>query len=166
MVRQSLRYVDFIFPRPPPVSMRSTSSLDRNQIREFRRGFRATDFLDEGNYNAFIVTFLMRPFHAPISAPAPAPTPRGYDDAGPSRTSARCDEGGPSRASAGYDEAYYGGRYEDGPTDDLWRVTVTDIYGDQFTHQLQLVPEVDSFGRSVEVSIGHIYSDHEPYSVI
>ena len=107
MVRQSLRYVDFIVPHLPPVSMRSTGSLDRNQIREFRKGFRATDFLDEGNYNAFIVTFLMRPFYAPI--PVTAPAPQGYDDAGPRRTSSRCDE-------TGYDEAYSGERSEDGPT--------------------------------------------------
>ena len=82
--------------------MRSTGYLDRNQIREFRKGFRATDFLDEGNDNAFIVTFLMRPFHAPI--PAPVLVPQGYDGAGSSRTSAKCDEAGPSRASAGFDE--------------------------------------------------------------
>ena len=101
-MRQSLWYVDFIVPRPPPVSMRFTGSLDRNQIREFRRGFKATDFLDEGNYNAFVVTFLMRPFHAPILAPVPVT--QGYDGAGPSRTSAKCDEAGPSKASAGFDE--------------------------------------------------------------
>ena len=33
-------------------------------------------------------------------------------------------------------------------------MTVTDIYGDQFTHHFQPVPEVDSSGRPAEVSTG------------
>ena len=115
-MRQSLQYVDFIIPRPPPVSMRSTGSLDRNQISEFRRGFRAIDFLDEGNYNAFIVTFLIRPFHAPI--PAPVLVTQGYDGAGPSRTSAKCDEAGPSRASTGFDETIHDEGSGDGLIED------------------------------------------------
>ena len=132
--------------------MRSTCSLDRNQIREFRRGFRAIDFLDEDNYNAFVITFLMRPFHAPI--PAPVPVTQGYYGAGLSRTSAKCDEAGPSRASAGFDEMVHDEGSGDRLTEDDWRVTVTDIYGEQFTHHFQPAPEVDSSGWPTEVSIG------------
>ena len=57
--------------------------------------------------------------------PTPTRAPRRHDGAGPSRA----DE-----------------KFVDGLTEEDWWVTVTDIYGDQFTHQLQPLPEVDSSG--------------------
>ena len=81
--------------------------------------------------------------------PTPAPALKRQDGAGPSR--AVPDE-----------------EYGDGLTEEDWRVTVTDIYGDQFTHHFQLVPVVDNSGQPVEVSIGTftcilsciLYSEH------
>ena len=99
----------------------------------------------------------MRPFHAPI--PVPAPASQEYDDAGPSRTSGRYDE-------AERDEAHSGERSEDGPTKEHWRLTVSEIYRDQFTHHFQPVPEVDSSSWPAEVNIGHIHLNSEPDSII
>ena len=112
-----------------PVSIRYIDSLDRAQIQRFRRGFPATDFLEEGDYGAFVATFLMRP----LLEPMPAPTQRKHDEEGPSRAVPDEDS-------------------DDVLTEEDWQVTVTDIYGDQFTHHFQPAPEIDSFGRPVEVS--------------
>ena len=111
VARQSLQSAEFIIPQAPPVGIRYTDSLDRAQIQRFRRGFRATDFLGEGDYGAFVATFLMRPLFGPMLAPAPR----------------RPDEAGLSRAVSEEDSS-------DVLTEENWRVTVTDIYGDQFTH--------------------------------
>ena len=64
----------------------------------------------------------------------PAPAPR------------RPDEAGPSRAVPEEDSS-------DVLTEEDWRVTVTNIYGDQFTHQFQPALEADSSRRPVEVSV-------------
>ena len=45
-------------------------------------------------------------------------------------------------------------------------MTVTDIYGDQFTHNFKPVPDVDNFGRPAEVNIGHIHLYFELYFII
>ena len=79
----------------------------------------------------------MRPFSAPPPAPAPV--------------SGRHDAASRSRASTEYDEAVPEERSNDEPTEEHWRVTMTDIYGNQFTHHLQPVPEVYSSGQPVEV---------------
>ena len=97
--------------------------------------------------------------------PAPVPVPQGYDGTSPNKTLARCDEVGPSRASAGFDETVPDEGFGDGLTEKDWWVTVTDIYGEQFTHHFQPAPEVDSSGRPMEVSIGHIYLTYESYSI-
>ena len=55
----------------------------------------------------------------------PTPAPKRHDEAGPSRAVPDEDSG-------------------DALTEEDWRVTVTDIYGDQFSHHFQPVPEVDS----------------------
>ena len=78
VARQSLRSAEFIIPQAPPIGIRYTDSLDRAQIQRFRRGFWATDFLGEGDYGAFVATFLMRPLFGPMLAPAP----RMPDEAG------------------------------------------------------------------------------------
>ena len=62
---QSLRSAEFNIPQPPPIGIRYVDSLDRTHIQEFRRGFRVTNFLEEGDYSAFVATFLMRPFSVP-----------------------------------------------------------------------------------------------------
>ena len=129
VARQSLRSAEFIIPQAPPIGIRYTDSLDRAQIQRFRKGFRATDSLEEGDYSAFVSTFLMRPLFGPM----PTPTPKRHDEAGPSRAVPDEDSG-------------------DALTEEDWRVTVTDIYGDQFTHHFQPAPEVDSSRRPVEVS--------------
>ena len=131
VVRQSLQSNEFIVPHPPPIGIRYTDTLSRADIQRSRRGFRIRDFLGEGDYGAFVTTFLMRPF----LEPPPAPAPRKHDEAGPSQA-VPDDELG------------------DELTEDDWKVTVTDIYGDQFTHHFQPVPEVDSSGRPAEVGIG------------
>ena len=119
VVRQSLRQVSFMIPRSPPPSMRSTELLDRGQVREFRRGSRAVDFLAEGDYEAFVAGFLMRPF----SVSMPPPAPGKGDEAGPSGAPVQDDE--PSADDSG-----------DGPTDEDWRVMVQDVYGGEFTHHI------------------------------
>ena len=53
--------------------------------------------------------------------------------------SGKYDEAGPSQAVPDEDS-------DDVLTEEDWGVTVTDIYGDQFTHHFQPVPEVDSSG--------------------
>ena len=133
VVRQSLQSAEFIVPHPPPIGIRYTDTLSRAHIQRSRRGFRIRDFLGEGDYDAFVTAFLMRPFFEP--PPVPAPRKHDHDEAGPSQA-VPDDELG------------------DELTEDDWRVTVTDIYGDQFTHHFQPVPEVDSSGRPAEVSIG------------
>ena len=135
VARQSLQSAKFNIPLPPPVGIRYTNVLDWAQIQKFRRSFRITDFLEEGDYGAFVATFMMRLF----SVPPPAPVPRRHDETGPSRASARYDKAVPSEGS------------DDGPTEEHWRVTVTDIYGDQFTHHFLPVPEVDSSGWPAKV---------------
>ena len=129
MVRQSLQSAEFIISHAPLIGIRYIDSLDRAQIQRFRRGFRATDFLGEGDYGAFVATCLMRP----LLEPTPAPTPKGHGEAGHSRAVPDEDS-------------------DDVLTEKDWRVTVTDIYGDQFTHHFQPTPEIDSSSRSVEVS--------------
>ena len=69
----------------------------------------------------------------PLLEPTPAPAPKGHDEVGPSRAVPDEDS-------------------DDVLTEKDWRVTVTDIYGDQFTHHFQPTPEIDSSSRSVEVS--------------
>ena len=123
MVQQSLQSAKFIIPHSLPVGIRYTDSLDRAQIQRFRRGFRVTDFLEEGDYGAFVVAFLMRPFLEPTLT----------------LVSGKHGETGPSRAVPDEES-------DDGLTEDDWRVTVTDIYSDQFTHYFQPIPKVDSSG--------------------
>ena len=66
--------------------------MNRAQIQEFRKDFWVSDFLEEGDYGAFVAAILMRPF----SVPPPAPAPRKRDEASPNRALARFDEVVPS----------------------------------------------------------------------
>ena len=107
VVRQSLQSAVFIISHSPPVGIRYTDSLDRAQIYRFRRGFQITDFLEEGDYGAFVPAFLMRPFLQPI----------------PTSVSGKHDEAGPSQAVLDKESG-------DVLTEEDWRVMVIDIYGD------------------------------------
>ena len=124
VVRQSIQSAEFIIRQAPPVGIRYTDSLDRAQIQRSRRGFRITDFLMEGDYGAFVAAFLMRPF----LEHTPTPVPERHDKVGPSWAV-------PNEES------------DDVLTEEDWRVTVTDIYGDQFTHHFWPVLKVDNSGQ-------------------
>ena len=76
-----------------------------------------------------MAAFLMRPF----LEPTPTSVPGKHDEAGLSQAEPDEDSGNVL-------------------TEEDWRVTVTDIYGDQFTHHFQPVLEIDSSGRPVGVS--------------
>ena len=77
----------------------------------------------------------MRPFYVPTPALAP------MKDNKPS----------PNRAAARDDELVSSRGLEDGPTEEDWRITLQDVYGGEFTHHIQPIPETGSSDRPIEV---------------